>query len=105
MRQVETYTLWRQTMEGIPWRTKILASLAIAVLIAVLFLIAIRLGAPPVSQSDVCSHGYGAARNLAESTFVDLRALSSSRLPGRWTCGDERRYLDRRSPSNSERHR
>lgn len=88
--------LWRQTMLGISWPTRVLTTLALLLILAVLFLVAVRLGSPPTAQTDVCSHGYARARNAAESTVVDAHALSSSRIPGRWTCGDERRYLDRR---------
>lgn len=84
-------------MEGVFWRARVLTALVLLSLLGILFLITVRLGALPTAQTDVCSHAYAKARNAAESTVVDARALSSSRLPSRWTCGAERRYLDRRN--------
>lgn len=85
--------MWQSTMEGSTLQSRIAAVLLVAVLLSGIVLLIRAVSKPPAAPSAVCARAYARARTMADSSVADRIVLSSYRLPGRWTCGDERRYL------------
>jgi len=95
MRDTEQAKLWRNAMDAWPLRSKVAAITIVVVVLTAIGLTFYLLSGPLVTQSGFCADRYASASTSKDSSVVDATVPRSYRSPFRWTCRDERIFLDR----------
>ena len=96
MRAAAQAKVWHSTMTTLSRRSTVILLGLAAIALAFAIVVARHGGRLPTAQSQTCAVAYARARTAAESTVVDNFEIGASRVPGRYTCADERAILRRR---------